>query len=128
MQQLIDTNALIFFLEGHSRLRDEVAERIEDPRNKSLVSICCLWEISIKAAIGKLQVDYADREDLPELLSAMGFTILPLTWSAICRAGELEFHHRDPFDRILIAEAQLRDIPVISADSQFDAYGVERIW
>lgn len=128
MHQLIDTNALIFFLEGHSRLRADVADRIENPRIKNLISICCLWEISIKSAIGKLQVDYADREDLPELLSSMGFTILPLSWSAIRRAGELEFHHCDPFDRLIIAEAQLRGIAVISADSQFDVYGVERIW
>ena len=128
MNQLIDTNALVFFLEGHPGLRAEVAERMENPRAKNLISICSLWEISIKAAIGKLHVDYADREDFPELLSSMGFTILPLSWSSIRRAGELEFHHRDPFDRIIIAEAELRGIPVISADSQFDAYGVERIW
>lgn len=87
-----------------------------------------LWEISLKASIGKLQVSYADHPDLPKLLREHGFEIIEITWPSMKRSGELQRHHRDPFDRLLIAECQLRGLPIISADSQLDAYGIERLW
>ena len=126
MDHLIDTNILIFFLQDHPRLSARVAEWIEDPASKSFVSLASLWEISIKHGLGKLQVSYADRPDLPEILAQSGFELLPISWNAIRRAGSLPFHHRDPFDRLIVAEAQLRQLPVFSTDFKLDAYGIDR--
>lgn len=127
MDHLVDTNVLLHFLEDHPRLSRRMVGWIEDPASRSHVSLASLWEISIKAGLGKLQVSYADREDLPELLERAGFILLPIHWQAIRRAGTLPMHHRDPFDRLIIAEAQLRGLPVLTFDGKFGAYGVETI-
>lgn len=127
MDHLLDTNILILFLQDDPRLSRRIVGWIEDPASRSFVSLASLWEISIKAGLGKLHVSYADRPDLPELLERSGFEMLPVGWPAIRRAGSLPFHHRDPFDRLLVAEAQLRGLPILSTDPQLDAYGVERI-
>lgn len=126
MDHLIDTNVLIHFLEDHPRLTKQMVGWIEDPAARSHVSFASLWEISIKAGIGKLHVSYADRPDLPDLLEKSGFILLPIGWQAIRRAGGLPMHHRDPFDRLIVAEAQLRGLPVLSFDAQLDAYGIQR--
>ncbi len=127
MDHLLDTNVLIFFLQDDPRLSRRLVGWIEDPANRSFVSLASLWEISIKAGLGKLRVGYADRPDLPDLLERSGLEILPVEWPAIRRAESLPFHHRDPFDRLLVAEAQLRGLPILSTDEKLDAYGVERI-
>lgn len=126
MNHLLDTNALIFFLEDSPRLKSQFAGLIESPQNKSYVSIASLWEISLKASLGKLQVSYAGHADLPKLLSEQGFEILEISWPAIKRSNQLPRYHRDPFDRLLVAECLLRGLPIISTDSQLDNYGVER--
>ena len=128
MDHLLDTNALIFFLEDSPRLSSKNAELIESPQSMSIISMASLWEITLKASLGKLQVSYADHTDLPKLLREHGFEIIEITWPAMKRSCELPRHHRDPFDRLLIAECQLRGVPIISADSQLDAYGIERLW
>lgn len=128
MDHLIDTCTLIFFLEDSPRLPDSAARRIENAASRSLVSLASLWEIAIKAALGKLQVDYADRADLPELLTRNGFEIISPGWEAMRRASFLPPFHPDPFDRLLVAECLLRGVPVISCDPKLDAYGVTRLW
>lgn len=126
MDHLLDTNVLILFLQDDPRLSRRLTGWIEDPARVSYVSLASLWEISIKSGIGKLRVSYADRPDLPELLERAGFRLLPIAWPAIRKAGSLPMHHRNPFDRLLVAEALLRGLPILSLDAQLDAYGVER--
>ena len=128
MDYLIDTSTLIFFLEDSPRLPAAAARWIESPGSRSFVSLASLWEIAIKAGLGKLQVDYANRPDLPELLAKNGFELIPPGWEAMRRAAFLPQYHRDPFDRLLVAECQLRGLPVISCDPKLDAYGVTRLW
>ncbi|MCW1883223.1 type II toxin-antitoxin system VapC family toxin [Luteolibacter flavescens] len=128
MDHLVDTCTLIFFLEDSPRLPDSVARRIEDPASRSLVSLASLWEIAIKSALGKLQVDWSDRPDLPDVLSKIGFEMVTPGWQAMHRAAYLPMHHRDPFDRLLVAESQIRGMPILSCDQKLDAYGVTRIW
>ena len=128
MDHLVDTCTLIFFLEDSPRLPDGVARRIEDPASRSLVSLASLWEIAIKASLGKLQVDWGDRSDLPEVLSKIGFEMISPGWQAMRRAAFLPQHHRDPFDRLLVAESQLRGLPVLSCDPKLDDYGITRVW
>ncbi len=127
MDHLLDTHVLIYFLEDHPRLPRRLVNWIEDPWFRSCVSMASLWEISIKAGLGKLRVSYADRPDLVELLEKSGFEVLPIGWQAIRRAGMLPLHHRDPFDRLIVAEAQLRGLPVLSFDAKLDLYGIERV-
>jgi PIN domain nuclease of toxin-antitoxin system len=128
MDYLVDTCALLFFLEDSPRLPLTIARRMEDADSRCFVSFASLWEIAIKAGIGKLQSNYADRDDLPDLLRKNGFEVVAPEWLAMCRAAFLPQHHRDPFDRLLVAECQLRGWPVISPDSKLDAYGVSRLW
>ena len=126
-EQIVDTSMLLFFLQNHSRLPRRAARLIEDASRRSLVSMASLWEISIKASLGKLAFDPATDEDLPGLLRARGFHLLPIDWPAMRRAAALPWHHRDPFDRLLVAEAVLRRAPILSTDAKLDAYEVERI-
>jgi PIN domain nuclease of toxin-antitoxin system len=128
IEQIIDTNILLFFLQNDRRLPSRAADLIEDSNRVSLVSIASLWEISIKTSLGKLNYNPATTTlEFPRELENQGFEIAPLSWQAICRASKLPWHHRDPFDRYLIAEAQNRNAPILSTDDQLDAYEVERI-
>lgn len=128
MNHLLDTNALIFFLEDSPRLKNHLAELIESPHSTSFVSMASLWEISLKSSLNKLQVSYANHVDLPGALRNNGFEVIDISWPAIRRTSSLPRHHKDPFDRLLTAECQLRNLPIISADRQLDNYGVERLW
>ena len=126
IEQIIDTNVLLFFLQNDRRLPKQAADMIEDTNRASLISIASLWEISIKISLGKLQYAPATSLDFPLQLEKLGFEILPLSWQVMHHAGQLPWHHRDPFDRYLIAESQLRNAPILSTDEQLDLYGVER--
>ena len=128
MDYLLDTCALIFFLEDSPRLPESAAKTIESGDSRSFVSLASLWEIAIKAALGKLSVDYANRSDLPDLLTRNGFEIINPGWEAMRRAAFLPLFHRDPFDRLLVAECQLRGLAIVSPDGKLDAYGVTRLW
>jgi len=125
---LLDTNVLLFFLEDSPRLPKALARMIEDPNTRSHVSLASLWEIAIKNSLGKLNVDYANRVDLPELLTSMGFHMITPDWNAMRKAAYLPMYHRDPFDRLLVAECQNRDFSILSCDGQLDAYGIKRVW
>ena len=101
---------------------------IEDPANRSHVSLVSPWEMSLKGALGKLRCSYALRDDLPDLLQRNGFHLLPVTWPVLRQSTRLPWLHRDPFDRILIAEALQRDLPIVSSDGVFASYGIRRLW
>ena len=120
MSLLLDTQALLWWLAG-SRLSDAIVERIADPAELVVVSAASIWEASIKQALGKLKV--------PESLSAVvvdeGFEPLPITFDHAERAGALPPHHRDPFDRMLVAQALTEGLTVVTHDPAFEPYGVE---
>ena len=126
-EQFIDTNVLLFFVQGHSRLPKRVARLIEDTSRRSVVSMASLWEISIKTSLGKLKFPPADDHDLPALLCAEGFDVQPISWPVIRRASQFPWHHPDPFDRYIAAEALTRDAPVLSIDAKWYYYGIEQI-
>lgn len=86
-----------------------------------------LWEISIKTSLGKLKFPPADDPDLPALLCAEGFDVQPISWPVIRRASQFPWHHPDPFDRYIAAEALTRDAPVLSIDAKRDYFGIEQI-
>jgi PIN domain nuclease of toxin-antitoxin system len=123
---LLDTHAFIWFSENAPSLSISLKDRIESA-DRVYVSIASLWEIAIKISIGKLalQVDYASIE---AQLPASGILLLPISFRDTVRVLNLPFHHRDPFDRILIAQAIDRSLTLVSRDEVFDAYGVPRLW
>lgn len=124
---LLDSHALLWWLENDGRLSDGAREVIEDPANQVLVSAGSLWEIAIKHHAGKLKapnlVDNFQKE-----LDEEGFVELPILAKHAIRAAFLPAHHRDPFDRLLIAQSEMENAPIVSRDSKFDDYGIPRIW
>ena len=127
MTYLLDTHTFLWLLGAPEMLPAKVLKIVEDPSAVLALSIVTPWEMAIKTAIGKL--DAADILDDFDAVAARGrFTILgPVARQAI-HSGRLPFHHRDPFDRLLVAQALELGIPIISHDRVFDLYGVQRIW
>jgi PIN domain nuclease of toxin-antitoxin system len=127
MIALLDTHAIRWWLDGAGRLSSVARETIGSATNSMVISAVVPWELAIKANIGKINSDtLLSRWD--EVLAAQGFSELPIDSSHAIRAGLLPQHHRDPFDRVLVAQAQATGWPVISVDRIFDIYGVRRIW
>ncbi|MDB9494362.1 type II toxin-antitoxin system VapC family toxin [Spirulina major CS-329] len=127
MNYLIDTHALIWYIQASDKLIQNVATTLEDTENTLYFSIASLWEIAIKLGLEKLKLDNSFH-DLEELLKSLSIEILPITFADTETYLCLPLHHRDPFDRILIAQAMNRSLSIITADSAFDAYAVERLW
>jgi PIN domain nuclease of toxin-antitoxin system len=124
LRLLLDTNAFIWWRDGSPRLSPRVREQIGDPENDIAVSVTSLWEITIKRALGKLQF----LQDFEEVLAEEGFDLLPIGYRHLRALADLPLHHRDPFDRVLIAQAVAERIPIATADRRFAVYGVELLW
>lgn len=123
---LLDTHTFIWFSENAPNLSVTLKEQIE-AADLVYLSIASLWEIAIKISIGKLtlQADYADIE---AQLPAAGILLLPISFADTVQVRNLPFHHRDPFDRILIAQSINHALVLVSRDEVFDAYAVQRLW
>lgn len=119
MNLLLDTRAVLWWVGGES-LSTEAAEAIADPENMACVSAATIWEISIKEALGKLTIE----GDLNAIL-AEDFEPIPITFDDGRRAGGLPRHHRDPFDRMLVAQALSRELTLVSRDRRLEPYGVQ---
>jgi PIN domain nuclease of toxin-antitoxin system len=127
MNILIDTHALIWFITDHQELPHSAKRRIEDLENNCFVSVASLWEMGIKYALGKLSLK-ADLERIFELIEQSGVAVLPITSAHILTSTTLEFHHRDPFDRLIIAQAKREGLTLISKDSIFKDYEINVLW
>ena len=123
MRLLLDTHVLLWWLRDDRRLPARFAAAITDPAHQVLVSAATIWETSIKIALGKLDV----AGDLVEEIDANDFTELPITARHAQRAGTLPRHHDDPFDRLLIAQAQLESLRLVTLDAAFRAYDIRRV-
>ena len=128
MRVLLDTHAFLWWLDGDRRLARKPRSLIGNKVNTVLVSAVSAWEITTKARLGKLPRALDVAADVPGLVRSQGFAGLDVTLEHGQRAGALGGVHRDPFDRMLVAQAQGENLPIISNDSVFDAYGVRRIW
>ena len=128
MRLLIDTHALLWWLDGDRRLPVRIRRAIANDTNTILVSAASAWEITTKARLGKLPGALDVAADVSGCVSGQGFTPLDITLLHAQRAGALAGLHRDPFDRMLIAQAQLEDVAIVSDDEAFDDYDVRRIW
>ena len=128
MRVLLDTHAFLWFVAGNPRFSAHARQIIEDRDTESLFSIASVWEIAIKVSLGKLALHVPFPALIPEQLSSNGIALLTITVSHTLRIAQLPSIHRDPFDRMLVAQAITEGLPIISADSIFDAYPVTRIW
>ena len=127
VQVLLDTHAFLWWLGGNRRMSGS-ARRVVDDANTVFVSAASAWEIATKHRIGKLPQAGAVALDVAGSIAGQGFEELAITVDDAERAGRLPGPHRDPFDRVLIAQALVRDLAVVSVDRTFDGYGVRRLW
>lgn len=126
MDSLLDTHAFLWYLLGDPNLSSKAKEAI-DTKIGLYFSIASLWEIAIKINVGKLQLNRSF-EDLPKELQYINAEILPITSKDTEIYAGLPLHRRDPFDRILVAQAMNHSLVLISRDQAFDAYSVQRVW
>lgn len=124
MKLLIDTHILIWFLEGSKLLSKSRRQIIIDPNNDIFVSIASLWEMAIKISLGKLTIA-KPLADVIKQISIENIEILAISPEHIQQVSVLPFHHRDPFDRMIIAQAQIENLSVITNDSNFGSYGIK---
>ena len=128
MNILIDTHALLWFLRGDSRLSDIARTAIESTANQKVLSDASVWEMSIKQSLGKLKLAETFESRLVAALKRNAIGSLPLARPHLFAVSRLPFHHRDPFDRLIIATAMVENLPVVTQDPHFSAYPIEVIW
>ena len=128
MRLLLDTHALLWWLDGDRSLTRKARAAVADEDNIIFVSAASAWEITTKARLGQLPGADAVASDVGGAVSSQGFSSLDISMRHAQRAGRLPGAHRDPFDRMLIAQAQLDDLTLVSNEGVFDAYGVSRLW
>ena len=125
---MLDTHAFLWFIGGDAGLSGKGRSLIEDGANHKLVSIVSLWEIAIKTSLGKLPLAKPFGQLIPEQLQRNGFDVLGLSVEHTAKLAQLSFHHRDPFDRMLVAQCLAENLPLVSSDAALDAYGIKRLW
>jgi PIN domain nuclease of toxin-antitoxin system len=125
---LLDTHAMLWFFWDDPQLSVAAKALIEDPNNRKLVSIACCWEIAVKVGVGKLSLGEPSRSFLPREIARNNFELLPISLEHATMVEGLVMHHRDPFDRLLVAQVMTEGLELISADVVFDGYGVARLW
>jgi len=125
---LLDTHAFLWFGQDDPLLSATAKALIEDAGNHKLLSVGSCWEIAIKAGLGKLKLGEPCATYIPAALSRTGFDLLPILLAHATAVESLPLHHRDPFDRLLVAQAIIEAIPVVSVDAALDPYGVRRMW
>jgi PIN domain nuclease of toxin-antitoxin system len=128
MTLLLDTHTFLWFCQGDPLLSATAKILIEDAGNRKLLSIASCWEIAIKAGLGKLTLGEPSATYIPAALSRTGFEILPISLAHATGVETLPQHHRDPFDRVLVSQATVEAIPIVSADAALDPYRIQRLW
>ena len=128
MKYLSDTHALLWIVDRNSQLSNTAQEIYLDEDNEILISSASIWEMAIKISLKRLIIPGNLQEFVKEHVIGNNIQILNISLSHIHRLETLQYHHRDPFDRLLISQAIEENIPIISSDNRFDQYGVNRIW
>lgn len=128
MKALLDTNAFLWWLGKKDRLTAQAYEIIQDPENEMFLSVACVWEIIIKTRSGKLTLPDSPELYVPSRIAYYGFQLLPIEIGHVLQLWTLAEHHRDPFDRILVAQSQVEQLPIITSDQTIPKYSVQVIW
>jgi PIN domain nuclease of toxin-antitoxin system len=127
MNYLLDTHTLIWFINGDRFLSARARKAIESDTASNFVSIASLWEIAIKISLDRLSIN-VPFEKLSDELNKNNFQLLPITFTDTVILSTLEFHHRDPFDRLLIAQSIANDFTLISKDKELSGYEIKLLW
>lgn len=125
---LLDTHALLWWVEDAPQLSAKAREQIADASRPCFVSVASCWEMAIKSSLGKLRLALPVGDYVSQHVAENGFRLLSISLEHAAFVESLPFHHRDPFDRLLVAQGVCEDLLLVSADSAFDAYGVSRLW
>ena len=128
MRLLLDSHTLLWFCEGNAALSGPARAAIEDLSNEKYVSHVTAWEVAIKASLRKVTLAVSYDELFPGALLTNGFLSLPAEFRHYRELLTLPFHHRDPFDRLLVAQARVEELTLVSRDPHFPAYGVPVLW
>jgi len=127
MKLLLDTHTFLWFIEDSPHLSTK-AKRLLESDVDLVISIGSIWEIAVKISIGKLTLARPIKEFIPDQLAKNEVEQLPITVEHLVQVSSLPLYHRDPFDRLLIAQALVEQIAIVSIDDKFDAYGIKRVW
>jgi len=125
---LLDTHAFLWWVGDDLRLSRAARRAIADAKNECLLSAASGWEIAIKVRLGKLGLSGKIERFIPEQMTANSIRELPIEIRHATRVASLPFHHRDPFDRLLAAQALTEELAIVSRDAIFKEYGITRIW
>lgn len=128
MRLLVDTHAFLWFAWGDPQLSRPARDWIEDEANQIFLSAASVWEIGTKISVGKLTLTTPLDQFLIEHLDGDEFEVLPIERRHAVHSAVLPLHHRDPFDRMLVAQSLIEAMPLVSADPALDAYGISRRW
>jgi PIN domain nuclease of toxin-antitoxin system len=128
MRILIDTCSFLWFIENNPKLSSTALSLIEDSDNEILFSMVSVWEIAIKSSIGKLSITYPFDDFIRQQLKVNDIELLTIKFEHVSYITSLPFHHRDPFDRLILSQSIVEKLPIVSADSIFDSYPVKRLW
>ncbi|OYD98579.1 PIN domain nuclease [Nostoc sp. 'Peltigera membranacea cyanobiont' 213] len=128
MKLLLDTQCWLWWFAQPERLNEEAIAHIADENNELWLSVASIWEIGIKVAIGKLPLPDPLDNYISSRMAQLGMRSLEITASHALQAAALPLHHRDPFDRMLIAQAQIEEMTLVSSDSMFKKYDISLIW
>jgi PIN domain nuclease of toxin-antitoxin system len=128
LRLLLDTHAFLWFITNDPQLSASAQSLIADPNNEILVSPASYWETAIKVSIGKYPLSAPYEDFIAKGLDGNGFRILPIEPRHTAVLTTMPFHHRDPFDRLVVAQALVEKISVVSKDAILDLYGVKRLW
>ena len=127
MKLLVDTHAFLWFMAGDAKLSTTARRALEDDEGTWWLSAASVWELSIKASLKRLVLPAPVAEYVAEKVQ-MGLHVLSVEWVHAAAVERLPFHHRDPFDRLLVAQAQVERLAVVTGDSVFRRYGVRVVW
>ncbi|NJK61205.1 MAG: type II toxin-antitoxin system VapC family toxin [Oscillatoriales cyanobacterium SM2_1_8] len=127
MKILLDTHTFLWFINDSPELSSSAADLLESDVDL-LLSTASLWEIAIKVSLNKLALPDNYEQFIPQQITLNNIEILTITFDHLTVVSKLPFHHRDPFDRLLIAQSMSENLQIVSVDSRFDRYGVSRKW
>lgn len=127
MKILLDTHAFIWFIMDDAKL-SRAAKNMIESTPVVMISVATAWEMAIKMKLGKLNISATFDQIFPYYLTINHITVLPIELRHLSLVASLPLHHRDPFDRLMIAQSIVDHLPIVSRDSAFDAYGITRLW
>ena len=128
MRLLLDTHTFVWYVTNNQKLSSTARQLINEGNNEVLLSIVSIWEMAIKHSIGKLSFELPFEIFISQQLAVNNFDLLNIKISYLNVVANLPLHHRDPFDRLIIAQAMVEQIPIVGTDKIFDSYPIQRLW